>query len=145
MNGSELCTGAALDGVPQEVNDKEISPRPHPNSVMILPWRPDVAWFASNLCCEGKPFAASNPTIFRNVLDEAASMGFRFNFGIEPKFFLLKEGEDGTPTPIRPRDGRAKPAYDVRSTLDSFDVLEEVVLRTQCTRLRRVFVPSRRR
>jgi glutamine synthetase len=89
MNGSELCTGAALDGVPQEVNDEEISPRPDPNSVMILPWRPDVAWFAHHLCCEGKPFVACNRTIFRNVLDEAASMGFRFNFGIEPEFFYL--------------------------------------------------------
>ena len=91
MNGSELCTGAALDGVPQEVNDEEISPRPDPNSVMILPWRPDVAWFAHHLCCEGKPFVACNRTIFRNVLDEAASMGFRFNFGIEPEFFYLKK------------------------------------------------------
>jgi len=127
MNGSELCTGAALEGVPQDVSDEEISPRPDPDSVIILPWRPDVAWFASNLWCEGKPFAPCNRTIFRNVLDEAASMGFRFNFGIEPEFFLLKEGEDGAPVPIGPRDNLAKPAYDVRSTLDSFDVLEEIV------------------
>jgi len=33
MGGSELCTGAALDGVPQDVSDEEVSPHPDPNSV----------------------------------------------------------------------------------------------------------------
>ena len=49
MAGSELCTGAALDGVPQEVNDEEVSSRPDPASAIVLPWRKDVAWFASDL------------------------------------------------------------------------------------------------
>ena len=49
MNGSELCTGAALDGVPQDVSDEEVSSRPDPESVIILPWRKDTAWFASDL------------------------------------------------------------------------------------------------
>ena len=26
MGGSELCTGAALDGVPQDISDEEVSP-----------------------------------------------------------------------------------------------------------------------
>ena len=127
MGGSELCTGAALDGVPQDVSDEEISPRPDPNTAMILPWRPDVAWFASDLWCEGKPFEPCNRRIFRNVLDAAADMGYRFNFGIEPEFFLLKQDDDGLHVPIGPRDDLAKPAYDVRSTLDSLEMLEEIV------------------
>ena len=56
MGGSELCTGAALDGVPQDVSDEEVSPHPDPDSVIICPWQPDVAWFASDLYCEGKAF-----------------------------------------------------------------------------------------
>jgi glutamine synthetase len=54
-------------------------------------------------------------------------MGFTFNFGIEPEFFLLKEGEHGEIAPIGPRDNLAKPAYDLRSTLDSLELLEEIV------------------
>ena len=54
MGGSELCTGAALDGVPQDVSDEEVSSHPDPESLIILPWREDVAWFASDLWCEGK-------------------------------------------------------------------------------------------
>ena len=127
MEGSEFCTGAALDGVPQDVSDDEVSPRPDPDSVLILPWQPDVAWFASDLYCAGKPFAPCNRTIFKGVLAQAAEMGFGFNFGIEPEFFLLKDSADGGHVPIGSRDGLAKPAYDVRSTLDSFAVLEEIV------------------
>ncbi|MBR41443.1 MAG: type III glutamate--ammonia ligase [Acidiferrobacter sp.] len=127
MNGSELCTGAALDGVPQDVSDEEVSSRPDPDSVIILPWRKDTAWFASDLWCEGKPFEPCSRNIFKGVLAQAAEMGFTFNFGIEPEFFLLKEDENGGFAPIGPRDDLAKPAYDVRSTLDSFDLLEEIV------------------
>ncbi len=148
MNGSELCTGAALDGVPQDVSDTEVAPHPDPASAMILPWQKNVVWFASDLWCEGQPFAPCNRNIFKNVLDDAAQMGFQFNFGIEPEFFLLKDNalagtenaggaipmsvptsmpDESRYVPIGPRDNLAKPAYDVRTTLDSFALLEEIV------------------
>ena len=127
MAGSELCTGAALDGVPQEVNDEEVSSRPDPASAIVLPWRKDVAWFASDLWCDGKPFEPCSRNIFKGVLGQAAAMGYTFNFGIEPEFFLLKQTENGEYVPIGPRDDIAKPAYDIRSTLDSFELLEEIV------------------
>jgi glutamine synthetase len=126
MAGSELCTGAALDGVPQDVSDEEVSPRPDADSMMILPWRKDVVWFASDLWCDGEPFLPCNRSIFKRVLAQAADMGFTFNFGIEPEFFLLKDTDDGF-VPIGPRDDMAKPAYDIRSTLDSFEMLELIV------------------
>ncbi|MGI9333181.1 MAG: type III glutamate--ammonia ligase [Gammaproteobacteria bacterium] len=127
MGGSELCTGAALDGVPQDVSDEEISPRPDPDSVLILPWNREVAWFASDLYCQGQPYEACNRQIFKRVLAQAAELGYRLNFGIEPELFLLKSEEDGSYGPIGTRDQLAKPAYDVRSTLDSFEMIEEIV------------------
>ena len=127
MGGSELCTGAALDGVPQDVSDEEVSAHPDPDSMMIMPWRKDVAWFASDLWCEGKPFEPCNRNIFKKALSRAADMGYRFNLGFEPEFFLLRQKEDGSFVPIGPRDALAKPAYDIRSTLDSLDLLETIV------------------
>ena len=61
MRGSELCTGAALDGVPQEIHDEEVAAHPDPDSCMIQPWQSDIAWFASDLHCEGKPFEPCSP------------------------------------------------------------------------------------
>ena len=82
LGGSELCTGAAVDGVPQDVSDEEISAHPDPASCTILPWRPDTAWFASDLWCEGKPFEPCSRNILGRVLANAASMGYGVNAGI---------------------------------------------------------------
>jgi len=43
MRGSELFTGAALDGLGQGPQDDELAVVPDPNAVMQLPWRPNVA------------------------------------------------------------------------------------------------------
>ena len=127
MGGSELCTGAALDGVPQDVSDEEVSPHPDPDSVIICPWQPDVAWFASDLYCEGEKFEPCSRQIFKRVLATAKKQGYQFNFGIEPELFLLREDESGAILPIGERDDLAKPAYDVRSTLDSLSMLDDIV------------------
>ncbi len=127
MGGSELCTGAALDGVPQDISDEEVSPIPDPASAIICPWRPDVVWFASDLHCGGVPFEPCSRQIFKRVLGQAREMGYQFNFGIEPELFLLKEDASGNVVPVGDRDNLAKPAYDVRTTLDSVDVLDDIV------------------
>src|SRR5882724_10186707 len=41
LKGSELFTGAALDGVPQEVNDDEVAAHPDLDRAMIMPWKPE--------------------------------------------------------------------------------------------------------
>ena len=128
LKGSELCTGAALDGVPQEVSDEEVSPVPDTASVIVCPWGDrNVAWFASDLYCRGRKFEPCSRNIFKRVLSEAADMGFRFDLGIEPEFFILKPGPNGSsPVSIADRDVLAKPAYDVRTTLDSLPVLSRI-------------------
>ena len=62
--GSELFTGAALDGLPQDISDEELSARPDLDSAVQLPWRKEVAYFSSDLYHEGKPFEAAS----RNIL-----------------------------------------------------------------------------
>ena len=43
MRGSELFTGAALDGLGQGPHDDELALVPDPDAVIQLPWRPNVA------------------------------------------------------------------------------------------------------
>ncbi|MBL8704074.1 MAG: type III glutamate--ammonia ligase [Rhodospirillales bacterium] len=125
--GSELFTGAALDGVPQQVNDDEVAAMPDLDHVMVMPWKPDMAWFPSDLYLHGKPFEACSRTILKRVLKQAADMGYRFNLGIETEFYLFRENADGTVTPGTRRDDLDKPAYDVRQLLNSFPVVDEIV------------------
>jgi glutamine synthetase len=127
MSGSELFTGAALDGVPQAISDEEVATYPDPNSATILPWNPQVAWFASDLHLKGKPFEACCRGILKNALTDAAAMGFTFNLGIETEFFILKETPDGKAVPISDRDTLDKPCYDVQGLLDNYLWVTEIV------------------
>jgi glutamine synthetase len=127
MQGSELFTGAALDGVPQDVSDEEVAAMPDLATATVLPWKPEVVWFASDLYLKGKPFDACCRSILKKVLAEAASMGFGFNLGIETEFFMLKETADGKPIPISDRDVLDKPCYDIQGLLDNYTWVTEIV------------------
>lgn len=125
--GSELFTGAALDGVPQEVSDDEVATMPDPASLTVLPWQQEVAWFASDLHLRGEPFEACSRNVLHRVRAEAAAMGYRFNLGIETEFFVLKRNGAGELVPFSERDTLDKPAYDVRGLLDNLPWLDELV------------------
>lgn len=127
VGGSELFTGAALDGVPQEVNDEEVAAHPDLASGAILPWNPEVVWYASDLHLKGQPFEACSRGILKKQLAAAAAMGYRFNLGIETEFFVLKEDADGRLVPTSAGDTLAKPCYDVRGFLDNYSMLDEIV------------------
>lgn len=126
MAGSELYTGAALDGVPQDVSDEEVSARPDPASCIVLPWQKNVAWFASNLWCEGKPFEACSRNILARATEEAAGLGYTMNLGLEAEFYVLKDAESG-PVPVSARDTLDKPCYDGYGALDNLHWLSELV------------------
>ena len=127
MRGSELYTGAALDGVPQQISDNEVAAMPDPASATQCPWNRDLAWFASDLYLDGQPFDACSRMVLKRQLAAAAAMGFRFNLGIETEFFLFKETADGGFEPISARDDLDKPCYDPRGLMDNLHIVGELV------------------
>ena len=126
IQGSELFTGAALDGVPQEINDDEVGTMPDPDSATVLPWNSEIVWFASDLHLVGQPFEACCRTILKNVLKQAADMGYGFNLGIETEFFILKDTETGF-GPVSDRDTLPKAAYALPTVLDNYKILDRIV------------------
>lgn len=130
LQGSELFTGAALDGVPQQVSDEEVAALPDAASCTVLPWNPEIAWFASDLWCRGEPFEACSRQILKRQTEAAAAMGLRMNLGVETEFFVLKEAADGRIVPVSERDTLEKPCYDLRGFLDSYGFLDEQIGRS---------------
>lgn len=127
MSGSELCTGAALDGVPQIISDEEVAAHPDPASCHILPWQRDVAWFASDLWCEGKEFEPCSRNILKRVLADAAGMDYGINLGFEAEFFVFRDDENDECRPVSTRENLSKPAYDVPRLLENLPWLGELV------------------
>lgn len=127
MGGSELFTGAALDGVPQEISDDEVAAVPDPASCTQLPWKPELAWFASDLHLHGRPFEACSRGILKRQLERAAALGLRFNLGVEMEYFLLQDDAGGQPVPVSARDTLAKPCYDLAGLTDNFHLVSPLV------------------
>lgn len=127
MNGSEMFTGAALDGVPQEVNDEEVATHPDPDSCIVLPWQQDVAWFASDLWCGGEPFAPCSRNILKRQVAAAAEAGYTMNLGIEAEFFVFSDTQAGGFAPVSNLPHLEKPAYDTTRLMDNLPWLSELV------------------
>ncbi|MGD9602661.1 MAG: type III glutamate--ammonia ligase [Gammaproteobacteria bacterium] len=127
LRGSELCTGAALEGIPQAVSDEEVAAYPDPASCRVLPWNPEVAWFASDLWCRGAPFDACSRNILKRAVAKATDMGFAMKLGIEAEFFVLRDLPDGSYAPLSTRHHLDKPAYDVARLLDNYPWISSLV------------------
>lgn len=127
LGGSELFTGAALDGVPQDVSDEEVAAHPDVRSGKILPWDNEVMWFASDLWTEGKPFEACSRNILKRAIAKAHALGYSLNMGMEAEFFVLKDDDELGYRPVSTRHNLAKPAYEVARLLDNKPWLGELV------------------
>jgi glutamine synthetase len=124
--GSELYTVGACEGLglvgPQE---DECATVPDLDSGVVLPWDGSAAWFSSDLHYHGEPYAGDPRGVLKRVLARAESMGFRFDLGIEPELFVLREGPDGTLAPITRTAFRGPNAcYDVALATESDAFLE---------------------
>jgi glutamine synthetase len=125
-HGSERYTGYALDGLGQAPNDDEITSVPDLDHIIQLPWEPKVAWMPADNMFQGKPYALNTRVALKNVLAEAARLGFGMNLGIECEIYLLKQNADGSLSVPDPEDRLVKPCYDVRGFLASFTWLDKV-------------------
>lgn len=126
MRGSELYTGAALDGLGQGPNDDELAAHPDPAAVVQLPWRPEVAWVPSNLKYHDEPWPMCSRNVLQRQIDRAAALGLQFNLGIECEVFIVRQS-GSTIMPNNDVDTIPKAAYDVQLTLENYDFLDECV------------------
>lgn len=124
--GSELYTGYALDGLGQKPNDDEIASVPDLDHIVQLPWQPEVAWMPADNTYHGEPYPLSTRVALKQVLVQAAELGYGFNLGIECELFVLKQNEDGSLAVPNPDDKLTKPCYDMRGFMDQFSWLDKV-------------------
>lgn len=129
MRGSELFTGAALDGLGQGPHDDELALHPDAGAVAQLPWRPEVAVIPGQLKYHDTPWPMCSRTVLARQVERAAKHGLNFNLGIECEVYIVRrdpEARNGI-APNEVKDDLRKAAYDLSLTLLNYDFLDEVV------------------
>lgn len=90
-----------------DITRSELFLKPDPNTLTVLPWRPQTGRVARMLCdCltpEGAPFSGYSRTILRRQVEAAREQGYRFRLGTEYEFYLFQLGELGEAT-LQPQD-----------------------------------------
>ena len=103
--------------------DSDMFSIPDPDSLIQLPWKPEVGWLAGDLAMDGKPVEASPRVALKQQIARAEKLGFRMKTGVECEYFLVSA--DGSSI-SDPSDTQEKPCYDQSALMRQYDVISEI-------------------
>jgi glutamine synthetase len=69
--------------------------RADPATYTLLPWEPGVARLACDIYVDGQPYPYCPRVNMQRKMADLRELGYTFNVGIEPEFFLVKRQEGG--------------------------------------------------
>ena len=96
---------------------------PDPDSLIQLPWKPEIGWLAGDLWMDGKPVEQCPRVVLKRQIAAAAKKGYRVKTGVECEFFLINA--DGSAISDA-RDTQSKPCYDQAALTRNFDIITEI-------------------
>ncbi|HWA46195.1 MAG TPA: type III glutamate--ammonia ligase [Hypericibacter adhaerens] len=97
--------------------------RPDPDSLIQLPWKPEVGWLASDLWMDGKEVADSPRAQLKKQIAKAATKGLRMKSGVECEYFLITPDGKSVADSL---DSQEKPCYDQMALMRRYDVITEI-------------------
>jgi glutamine synthetase len=96
---------------------------PDADSLIQLPWKPEVGWVAADGVMDGKIVQQAPRTVLKNVIEKAAEQGLRMKSGVEAEFFLItKDGQAISDE----YDSASKPCYDQQALMRRYDIIAEI-------------------
>ena len=103
--------------------DPDMFALPDPETLIQLPWKPEVGWLASDIWMDGKPVEQGPRVVLKKVIAAAAAAGFEMKSGVECEFFLtLPDGSAISDS----SDTATKPCYDAGALMRRYDVITEI-------------------
>ena len=103
--------------------DPDMFAIPDPNSLIQLPWKPEVGWLAADLWMDGKPVEGSPRVALKRQIEKAVKHGFYVKTGVECEYFLTTP--DGSAI-SDPRDIQEKPCYDQSALMRRYDIVSQI-------------------
>ena len=96
---------------------------PDPDSLIQLPWKPEVAWVAGDPWMDGAPVDQAPRNVLNRLMAEAAADDHLLMTGVEPEFHLIDpDGADISDA----RDIQEKPCYDQSALMRRYEVISEI-------------------
>jgi glutamine synthetase type III len=103
--------------------DPDVLATPEPDSLVKLPWKPEVAWVASDLVMGGKEVEQNPRQILKRLVAAARAQGCELKTGVECEYFLITP--DGRAISDA-ADAQAKPCYDQQALMRRYDIVAEI-------------------
>ena len=103
--------------------DSDMFAVPDPDSLIQLPWKPEVAWLAGDLYMDGQEVAASPRATLKRLVAQAKSQGYRMKSGVECEYFLTNPEGTAISDPL---DRQPKPCYDQLALMRRFPVISQI-------------------
>jgi len=103
--------------------DPDVLAMPEVDTLIQLPWKPEVAWVTGDLMMAGEPVEQNPRQILKRLIAAATKNGYELKTGVECEYFLISP--DGTAVSDA-ADRQTKPCYDQQALMRRYDVVAEI-------------------
>lgn len=98
---------------------------PDTESLIQLPWKPDVAWVAGDCWMDGELVGQAPRNVLKKLQQQSIEKGMLMKSGVEPEFHIISaDGNDISDE----RDTQMKPCYDQSAIMRRLEVIGEISL-----------------
>ena len=101
LAGDIMFDGSSIEGFVR-IEESDMLLAPDLSTFRVFPWGDAESRVARVICdvnlADGSPFPGDPRGALKRVIDEASSMGFTMNAGMEAEFFMFKRGPNGETT-----------------------------------------------
>jgi glutamate---methylamine ligase len=101
--------------------DPDVLVFPELDTLVQLPWKPEVAWVTGDLVMAGAPVEQNPRQILKRVLKSGD--GLDLKTGVECEYFLISPDGSGISDTA---DQQSKPCYDQQALMRRYDVVAEI-------------------
>ncbi|MFX0089873.1 MAG: glutamine synthetase family protein [Candidatus Hodarchaeota archaeon] len=95
--------GSSIEGFAR-IQESDLFLKPDPSTYCVVPWLTENGKTARVICdiygSDGKPFEGDPRFILKKVCAQVAEMGYEYNVGPEPEFYLFKKTDIIAPIPV---------------------------------------------
>ncbi len=103
--------------------DSDMFGLPDSESLIQLPWDPEIGWLASDLWMNGKEVEASPRVTLKKQIAKAQKKGYRVKTGVECEYFLVTPEGNSLSDSL---DTQSKPCYDQQALMRRYPLVKEI-------------------